>query len=128
MADLTPTTKAILGRARDTYGYTKQILVTIEELNELAAVLTKFGRYDTPEEAVAAMHDEILDEYADVLNVLDHIKNIFEIPDRLVVQRAEQKSLRLQSWLMTGRTLKVSTEMREIPDAEGSEPHEHKDI
>lgn len=107
-------TKEILTMAREHYGYKNQILVAIEELNELAAVLAKYPRYDTHTEAVEKLRSAVLDECSDVLNVLDHIQAIFQLKDAELVCRAAEKMRRVAKWLQVDG-LQISTEDRSVP-------------
>ncbi len=99
--NLTKEQKDILKQCRDTYGDTAQILVSIEELNELACVLAKYPRYDTHNQAVSELREKALDEVADVFIVLDHIRNILELSDQELTQRIEKKVQRVTRWLDT---------------------------
>ena len=101
MAILTDNQREILKQCRDTYGDTAQILVSIEELNELACVLAKYPRYDDPEKAILELRDKALDEVADVLIVLDHVVNILRLTDSDLYQRIEKKIQRVTRWLDT---------------------------
>lgn len=101
MAILTDNEREILKQCRETYGDTAQILVSIEELNELACVLAKYPRYDDPEQAVTELKNKALDEVADVLIVLDHVVNILKITDTELYRRIEQKVSRVGRWLDT---------------------------
>ena len=51
----------VLARARMTYGDTAQILVSNEELCELAAVCAKFPRYESPNKAREELYDKAVD-------------------------------------------------------------------
>ena len=99
--NLTDEQKKILKHCRDTYGDTAQILVSIEELNELACVLAKYPRYDSPIKAVEELKDKALDEVADVFIVLDHIVNILQLTDDEVAARIDKKIQRVTRWLDT---------------------------
>lgn len=109
-------TRKTLHRAREEYGYKNQVLVAVEELNELSCALAKYPRYDDHEKAVAELREHVLEECADVLNVLDHIQAIFHITDAQIVHTAAKKGDRLAHWLKQGKTLEASTEEREIPE------------
>ena len=91
--------KEILARARRTYGNDKQILVCIEELNELACVLSKYPRYKNEEKATQELFDKALDEVADVYTILEHVKAIFNMSEELIWQRRSVKVGRLNRWL-----------------------------
>ena len=99
--NLTDEQKKILQQCRETYGDTAQILVSIEELNELACVLAKYPRYDNPKQARAELHEKALDEAADVFIVLDHIINILDLTDFELKKRIEKKVQRVTRWLDT---------------------------
>ena len=99
--NLTDKQKQILQQCRETYGDTAQILVSIEELNELACVLAKYPRYDSSTQAVSELREKALDEVADVFIVLDHIVNILELSDQELAQRVEKKVQRVTRWLDT---------------------------
>lgn len=98
---LTDKQKEILQQCRETYGDTAQILVSIEELNELACVLAKYPRYDDPNRAVAELKNKALDEVADVFIVLDHITNILELNDQEISERITKKVQRVERWIDT---------------------------
>ena len=59
---LTKEHRDALSKARKTYGTTNQILVSNEELCELAAVCAKYPRYSTSEKAQEALYDKALGE------------------------------------------------------------------
>lgn len=99
--NLTNEQKQILKQCRETYGDTAQILVSIEELNELACVLAKYPRYDDQVRAITELREKALDEVADVLIVLDHIVNILTLSDEDVAARIEKKVQRVTRWLDT---------------------------
>lgn len=96
---VTPKHREILKQARDTYGDTAQILVSVEELNELSCVCAKFPRYEDPDRARTELHDKAVDEVADTLIVLDHIINIFDLTPVDVGERVEAKIARMRRWL-----------------------------
>ena len=107
-------TKETLSSAREHYGYKNQILVAIEELNELACVLAKYPRYELHEDALQNLRPQVLEELADVFNVIDHIQDIFGITDEEVVIEAAHKGDRLLRWLDT-EGMQVTTEERDVP-------------
>ena len=96
---VTPKHREILKKARDTYGDTTQILISVEELCELACVCAKFPRYEDSDVARKKLHTQALDEVADTLIVLDHIVNIFDLTPVEVGERVEAKIARLDRWL-----------------------------
>lgn len=98
---VTPKHREILKKARDTYGDTTQILISVEELCELACVCAKFPRYEDSDVARKKLHTQALDEVADTLIVLDHIVNIFDLTPVEVGERVEAKIARLDRWLHT---------------------------
>lgn len=104
----------ILKTARETYGDNNQILVAIEELNELACVLAKYPRYDTKEEATAELREKVIDEFADVSIILDHVQNIFGITDEELMERILKKVSRLERWLSHSDSMEETTKDREI--------------
>lgn len=103
-----------LAKARKTYGSTTQILVAVEELSELAAVCTKYPRYKSTERAKRELHKKALDEVADVLIVLDHIVNIFELSTKEVKERIEGKIDRLNRWMQDSDSMDQTTIDREV--------------
>lgn len=113
---LTENSKRVLAKARATYGSKNQISVAIEELNELACVLCKFIRYEQEEAAVDALYNKVLDEMADVLVVTDHIRAIFDMPERVIENRAEAKVARVRNWLEKSNSMEQTTVDREVPD------------
>lgn len=94
-----PKHREILKRARDAYGDTAQILVSVEELNELSCVCAKFPRYEDPDIARRELHSKAVDEVADVLIVLDHIINIFDLTPVDIGERVNAKVARMDRWL-----------------------------
>lgn len=112
---LTSTHLQILKKARDTYGETNQILVSCEELTELAAVCAKYPRYTDHEKAHNDLYAKALDEVADVLIVLDHVINIFDIKPYDLQQRIHGKVSRLEHWMNTSSSMEQTTIDREVP-------------
>ena len=110
--------KHVLAKARQTYGDYNQILVSIEELNELACVCAKYPRYNDPAEAAEKLHDKVLDEVADVYIVLDHIVNILNLREMEVTQRIEKKMNRLERWLKDSDSFQHTTEDRSVESEE----------
>lgn len=107
--------RKILAKARETYGDTAQILVSTEELCELAAVCSKYPRYKTKEKAQSKLHDKAVDEVTDVLIILDHVINIFGITSEDIENRVTGKIARLDKWLHTSDSMEQTTIDREIP-------------
>lgn len=100
--------------ARITYGNKNQVLVCIEELNELACVLSKFNRYDDEGQARKELHDKALDELADVYIVLEHVKSILGIPNEEIMSRAKLKIERLKRWLSKSKSMQETIDDREV--------------
>lgn len=111
---ITKKQREVLAKARETYGDTAQILVSTEELCELAAVCSKYPRYNTRERAQDELHDKAVDEVADVLIVLDHIINIFGLTPVDIGSRIEGKISRLNRWLNTSNNMEQTTLDREV--------------
>lgn len=107
--------REVLAKARETYGDTAQILVSTEELCELAAVCSKYPRYKTKEKAQDELHDKAVDEVADVLIVLDHVINIFGLTPVNIGDRVAGKIARLERWLHTSNSMEQTTVDREVP-------------
>lgn len=99
-----PKHREVLKKARDTYGDTTQILVSVEELNELSCVCAKFPRYEDPDRARKELHNKAVDEVADVLIVLDHIINIFDLTPIDIGERVEAKVARMERWLNASKS------------------------
>lgn len=108
--------KAILDRARKTYGNKNQILVCIEELNELACVLAKYPRYEDEEVARRELHDKVLDEVADVNIILQHVNSIMDFNELDVNERIALKVERLERWLNKSNSMQQTIDDREIRD------------
>ncbi len=108
--------KEVLAKARETYGDTAQILVSNEELCELAAVCAKFPRYDDPGKARADLHSKAVDEVADVIIVLDHIINIFDLTDTEIASRIGGKIDRLWRWMKESNSMEQTTVDRKVEE------------
>lgn len=106
--------KEILSRIRETYGNTTQILVSNEELCELAAVCAKFPRYTDPEKARSELHSAAVDEVADVMIILDHIISIFGLSENEVHDRISGKVDRITRWLSESNSQEQTTVDREV--------------
>lgn len=117
MLQLTDQQKQILQLARDTYGTTKQILVSNEELCELAAVCAKFPRYEDEHTAQQALYEKAVGEVADVIIILDHIVNIFEIKAEDLSSSIDGKINRLNGWLQKSKSSEQTTIDRDIPSS-----------
>ena len=106
--------KEVLAKIRQTYGNTTQILVSNEELCELAAVCAKFPRYTDPEKARSELHSAAVDEVADVMIVLDHIISIFGLHEDEVRDRISGKVDRITRWLSESNSQEQTTIDREV--------------
>lgn len=106
--------KRILYDLRKTYGNTTQILVSNEELCELAAVCAKFPRYKDPKKARAELHSAAIDEVADVMIILDHVINIFQLRDEDIRKRIDGKLDRIVRWLAQSSDQEQTTVDREV--------------
>lgn len=113
--------KEILEKIRKTYGNTTQILVSNEELCELAAVCAKFPRYTDPEKARSELHSAAVDEVADVMIILDHIINIFGLSEAEVRSRIEGKVDRITRWLAKSNSQEQTTVDREVKEGGNKE-------
>lgn len=107
--------REVLAKARATYGDTAQILVSTEELCELAAVCSKYPRYQTKAKAQDELHDKAVDEVADVLIVLDHVISIFGLTPVDIGDRIAGKVARLERWLNTSNSMEQTTVDRKVP-------------
>lgn len=107
-------TRATLQAARQVYGAKNQILVSVEELCELASVCAKYPRYDTHEKAVTELRGHVLEELGDVFNAIDHIEAIFGVTDQEVAQAAAAKGERVARWLSKSSGMEITTQDREV--------------
>lgn len=115
--DIDEYTHRILKDARDTYGNKNQILVCMEELNELACVLAKYPRYEDESKATLELYDKALDEVADVMIILDHVKNIFKISDEALDARISKKVSRLARWLLHSSSMQETVNDRKVEES-----------
>mgnify|MGYP002802158383 CR=1 FL=1 len=114
MTELTVYTLQVLAKAREKYGISNQILVSMEELNELACVCAKFPRYSSEDRARQELRDKALDEVADVYNALNHIEAIFGLTPEEIQKRAEEKAVRLNRWLSKSDEMDITTIDRQV--------------
>lgn len=103
-----------LRKIRESYGNTTQILVSNEELCELATVCAKFPRYTDPEKARTELRSKAIDEVADVLIIMDHVINIFGLSDEDIEKRIIGKVDRIDRWLKKGNGQEQTTIDREV--------------
>ena len=111
---ITPQHRKILKKARDTYGDTTQMLISVEELNELSCVCAKFPRFEDPDLARSKLHSSAVDEVADTLIVLDHIINIFDLTPVDIGERVNAKIARLVRWLEASSSQSQTMVDREV--------------
>lgn len=111
---LFPHTRETLEKARNTYGAENQILVSVEELCELACICAKYPRYDTHEKAVQDLRGRVLEELGDVFNAIDHIQAIFGISDLEAAEAASVKGERVARWLSKSSGMEITTQDREV--------------
>lgn len=110
--------KQILELARKTYGAHKQIGVAAEECTELAKELIKAFRYDDFNDAVKNTKEQVVDEVADVLIVLDHVIELYKIKERDLIPYIYKKVDRLNYWLQNSDSIEFTTKSRSIPDGD----------
>lgn len=103
-----------LQRARETYGPHKQIGVAAEECTELAKELIKAFRYDSFDDVVKNTKENVVDEVADVLIVLDHVLKLFNITSQDLQPHVDKKLQRLEYWLDNSDSIEFTTKCREI--------------
>lgn len=106
--------RILLKKARDTYGFKNQITVAIEELCELSTILAKYPRYEEHENAILGIRKKVLEEYADVVVVLDHVFSIFNLTEREVDEAIAVKIARLARWMDTDSSLEYTTKDRMV--------------
>lgn len=105
-----------LRKIRRVFGDTHQITVCIEELNELACVLSKYPRYTDKVEAVNDLHSRVLDEYVDVCIILEHVKAIFGLTDGEISRHYDAKIDRIARWLDKNGTPETTLHDREVKE------------
>lgn len=103
-----------LANARRIYGNKKQLAVVIEELGELTAELAKYFRYDDEQEAAKELHEKVLEETADAINVLCHVIAIFRLGEDEIATRIDKKDQRLKRWMLKSSSLQLSMYDREL--------------
>lgn len=111
---ISPEDRRVLAKARETYGATNQILVTIEEFDELSKVCCKFPRYASIATAREQLHDKAVDEVADVFVVLDHVFTLFDLDWEEIVNRIPVKVERVKRWLDKSTSMEQTTRDREL--------------
>ena len=111
-----PNQRAILRRARETYGNKTQVAVSAEECAELTKELLKYLRFDDHETAVSKTRENVISETVDVLIILDHIANIFNITPQELVRGIDTKLNRLKVWLDNSDSIEYTTKLRELKE------------
>lgn len=99
----------LLETAQATYGNANQLTVAVEELCELACVLTKYPRYNLHDDAVLALKDKVLEEVADVVIMLRHTQMIFGIQPDDLDNMIDIKLARLSRWLKKDSSFQYTT-------------------
>lgn len=110
-----------LQAARETYGAHKQIGVAAEECTELAKELIKAFRYDDFGDAVKNTKENVVDEVADVLIVLDHILNLYSITTSDLQPHITKKLDRLRYWLEHSNSIEFTTQHRSLSTEDQAE-------
>lgn len=111
----------ILQRARETYGPHKQIGVAAEECTELAKELIKAFRYDSFDDVVKNTKENVVDEVADVLIVLDHVIKLFNVTPQDLQPHVAKKLQRLEYWLDNSDSIEFTTKCREVIEEDEEE-------
>lgn len=106
--------RRMLKKAQQTYGFANQITVAVEELCELAYVLTKYPRYPEHQQAMDALKEQALDEFADVSIVMEHVQMIFGFTPEETERAINRKLKRLERWLEQGPDMLITTQDREV--------------
>lgn len=118
----------ILQRARETYGAHKQIGVAAEECTELAKELIKAFRYDSFDDVVRNTKENVVDEVADVLIVLDHVLELFKITTKDLQPHIAKKLQRLEYWLNNSNSIEFTTICRAVVPKDESPVSERENI
>ena len=105
--------KHTLKKARDVYGPQKELGVAAEECIELAKELIKVLRYDDFFNAVDETKENVIEEVADVLIVLDHIIELYNIKEYNLIPHIHRKMKRLEYWLENSNSIEFTTKHRE---------------
>lgn len=103
-----------LQAARETYGAHKQIGVAAEECTELAKELIKAFRYDDFDDAVKNTKENVTDEVADVLIILDHVITLYGITEDDLKPHIAKKLDRLRYWLAHSKNIEFTTQHRSL--------------
>lgn len=114
-----------LQQARNVYGAHKQIGIAAEECNELAKELIKSFRYDDWDKAVYNTKEHVQEEVADILIVLDHVINLYNITTEDLLPIVKFKMDRLRYWLQNSDSSEFTMEHRSIDsEAAGFEKYQ----
>ena len=114
-----------LQQARTVYGAHKQIGIAAEECNELAKELIKSFRYDDWDKAVYNTKEHVQEEVADILIVLDHVINLYNITTEDLLPIVQFKMDRLRYWLQNSDSSEFTMEHRSIDsEAAGFEKYQ----
>lgn len=125
---ITPEQRELLKKARDTYGSRTQVTIAAEECSELTKELLKYLRFEEPETAVKKTRKSVISETADVLIIMDHIFNIFEISSWELIDQIDLKLKRLKKWLDNSNSIEYTTKDRSLDDETEGMIHENQRI
>ena len=107
--------KEITQQAIDKFGEVKQVAVAMEELCELSSAIAKFVRYDDTNKAVESTKEKVLDEYCDVIIVMNTIANIYGFTEKNIKTHLNAKAERVSRWVNSNdETLEVTTKDRAV--------------
>lgn len=114
--------KALAEKACNKFGVKRQLVVAMEELNELSCAIAKFVRYDNKEEVVENTREKVLDEYCDVVIVMNTIAHVYGFTEDSIKPHLKAKADRLQRWVDSEDTsLKVSLKDRAVIEKQNCE-------
>lgn len=125
---ITPEQRELLKKARDTYGSRTQVTIAAEECSELTKELLKYLRFEEPETGVEKTRKSVISETADVLIIMDHIFNIFEISSWELIDQIDLKLKRLKKWLDNSNSIEYTTKDRSFDDETEGMTHENQRI
>ena len=125
---ITPEQRELLKKARDTYGSRTQVTIAAEECSELTKELLKYLRFEEPETGVEKTRKSVISETADVLIIMDHIFNIFEISSWELIDQIDLKLKRLKKWLDNSNSIEYTTKDRSLGDETEGMTHENQRI
>ena len=94
----------------------------------VAKELIKAFRYDSFDDVVRNTKENVVDEVADVLIVLDHVLQLFNITPEDLQPHIDKKLQRLEYWLNNSNSIEFTTRCRTV-DTENTAPvPEREDI